>query len=460
MNGDPRDEAPERSLPANIEAEAGLLGAIFLNTRAYDRVSGFLQPEHFYDPLHQRIYAACTTLIERGEKATPATLHHLFESEHAAYLAKLAVNATTVLNAADYAKVIHDLHLRRSLIAYAEAIREGAYSAELDVTAADQVGAAREKLDMVSDELRAEVSTVSVGEAAGAAIAAAEEALQRGGGLLGLPSGVSVLDRQLHGFQAPSFIIVAGSTSMGKTSFALTVAHTAAKAGHLVGFISLEMSAKEIGERLLSFETGFSVKQIRSGLPQAELDGDPWDALLAARSRLDELPVLIEDGSGLTPDRIGAIGRRWVQQGLKLLVIDYIGLVKPPQTLARFGPVAQVTHISAALKGLAKTLNVPVVALAQLSRANRARENKRPMLSDLRDSGALEQDADVVIFLHRPDYYLERERPDPESAQFDAWRDQLDKVRGRAEVIVAKNRHGSLAVHDVRFEARTMRFAD
>lgn len=460
MNGDPRDDAPERTPPANPQAELGLLGAILLNNRAYGRVSGFLQPEHFHEPLHQRIYAACQAMIERGGKADPATLHHLFQGEHAAYIASAAANATTIINAQDYGHVIHDLHLRRSLIDCAEAIREDAYTAELDVTAADQVGAAREKLDMVSDELRAEISTVSVGDAASAAINAAEAALKRGGGLLGLPSGVSVLDRQLHGFQAPAFVIVAGSTSMGKTSFALTVTHSAARAGHLVGFISLEMSAKEIGERLLSFETGFSVKQIRSGLPQTEIGGDPWASLLDARRRLDALPVLIEDGAGLTPERIGAVGRRWAQQGMKLLVVDYIGLVKPPAALARFGPVAQVTAISAALKGLAKSLDVPVLALAQLSRANRARENKRPMLSDLRDSGALEQDADVVIFLHRPDYYLERERPDPESSQYGAWEDQLDKVRGRAEVIVAKNRHGSLAVHDIQFDAKTMRFTD
>ena len=438
----------------------GLLGAILINNRAFDRVSPFLEPEHFHEPLHRRIYAACRTLIERGEKADPATLHHLFDGEHAAYVAKTAANATTIINAADYGRVVHDLHLRRSLISYAEAIREDAYTMGLDITASAQVDAAREKLDTVSDELRAEVSTVSIGEAAGEALEAAEAAAKSEGKLLGLPTGVLALDRHIHGLQKPDFIVVAGSTSMGKTAFALTAAHASAKAGHLVGLISLEMSAKEIGERLLSFETGYPVSAIRSGFPQPDIGEDPWGDLLDARRRLDELPILIEDGSGLTPDRIGAVGRRWKQKGLKLLIVDYLGLVKPPAVVAKFGPVAQMTHISAALKGLAKSLNVPLLALAQLSRANRARENKRPMLSDLRDSGAIEQDANTVIFLHRADYYWERERPDPESEKFPAWQAELEKLRGRAEIIVAKNRQGSLAVHDVRFHSETMRFRD
>ena len=461
MIGDPRDEAPpERTPPANVEAEAGLLGAIFLNTRAFDRVSGFLQPEHFHDPLHQRIYEACKTLIERGEKATPATLHHLFEREHAAYLAKLAVNATTVLNAADYGRLVHDLYLRRSLIEQAEAIREDAYSLGLDVSASDQVGAAREKLDMVSDELRAEASTVSIGAAAGAAIDAADRAAKAGGMLLGLPTGIGKLDRHIHGLQGPDFIVVAGSASMGKTALALTTAHTAARAGHSVGLISLEMSARQIGERLLAAETGYSVMQIRSGFPEPELSGDPWSDLLEARQRLDKLPLLIDDGSGLTPERIGAVARRWAQQGIELLIVDYLGLIAPPAMLARAGRNEQMTHVSSSLKGLAKSLDIPLVALAQLSRANRSRDNKRPILSDLRDSGAIEQDADLVLFLHRPEYYHERERPDPGSNGYAEWEDALAAMRGKAEIIVAKHRQGSLAVHDVHFDAKTMRFTD
>ena len=461
MSGDPRDgEAPERTPPANVQAELGLIGAILLNNRAYDRVAEFLEPEHFVEPLHQKIYAACKTLIDRGEKADPATLHHHFAGEHAVYVAKTAASATTIINAADYGHVIHDLHIRRQLIAYAGRLETGAYTVGLDVTAGDLVEDAREGLALVSDELRAEESTVSIGAAAGEAIDAAERAAKSQGKLLGLPTGVMALDRHIHGLQAPDFVIVAGSTSMGKTAFALTVLRAVAKAGHKVGLISLEMSARQIGERLLAMETGYSVMDIRAGFPQPELGTEPWSDLLDARQRLDAMPVDIDDGSALTPERIAAIGRRWKTKALSLLIVDYLQLVKPPAATLRFGPVAQITAISAALKALAKSLDVPLVALSQLSRANQARENKRPTLADLRQSGALEQDADIVIFLHRPDYYLERERPDPDSNAFTDWELQLSKVRGRAEIIVAKQRQGSLAVHDVRFDQKIMQFTD
>jgi replicative DNA helicase len=461
-------EFPSISSLANVEAEQQILGAIMANNGILQRLSPFLDAHHFADERHAMLYRSCLSLVERGSTADPITLSRFVRSSGMleavggnAYLARLVSAVLSVSSAVDYGKLIVDLWRRRAAL---EGMR----------LAADRL--IRDDLDdpsgKILDEIAADLSTIAtVGSAtnlvsAGAAAMSAIETVERKqrGEIVTTKTGFRDLDRRLGGLLPSRLYLLAGRPSMGKTAAGQWIAFNVARAGVPVLIVSLEMTADELSMRWLAGLTGIDLERINSG----DIDANEQSRLVAAKVDLDALPITIEDRAGLTVQEISGIARK-VFRGAKraLLIIDHLGLVDVPAREGA-GRVEKTTDLSNSLKRLAKTLRHPVLALAQLSRANEQREDKRPQLSDLGWSGALEQDADVVIFTHRESYYLERAKPSrrPRQTQAEAdidlsdWLAQCEAARGRAELSIAKNRNGSIGIIGVAFEERVARFSD
>lgn len=476
----PDDEGTEgyRVPPHNIEAEQALLGAILVNNEAYDRLSSFLEPTHFFDALHGRIYEAAAKLITAGHLASPVTLKNFFERDEALaeiggpqYLARLAGAATTIINAEEYGRTIYDLAIRRELIQVGIGLHNRAYDAPVDDTPAAQILEAEQQLYQLAERGKYEGGFRSFHESLKGAIDMAAAAYERDGGLSGISSGLRDLDKMMGGLQPSDLIILAGRPSMGKTALATNIAFNAAKAykaehhtdgtvevkdGAIVGFFSLEMSAEQLATRLLAEQSGVPSESIRRG----RIQEDEFHALVDASRELQSIPLYIDDTGGLTIATLAARARRLKRQrGLGLLVIDYL------QLLAGSGKsgenrVQEVTQITTGLKTLAKELNVPVLALSQLSRQVESRDDKRPQLSDLRESGSIEQDADVVMFVFREEYYVQRREPREGTPEHLAWQEEMNQVHGLAEVIIGKQRHGPTGTVKLQFQANVTRFAD
>ncbi len=466
----------------------GLLGAILLNNRAFERVSEFLSEEHFSEEFHRRIWRACKTLIERGQRADPTTLRHFFESDEvyraiggAAYVARLAANATTVINAADYGRLIHDLSIRRELIELGTDIVNDAFSGDLEVSAVDQIENAEQNLYDLATTGSYEGGFRSLTAAVADAVDMAQAAFRREGKTVGVPSGFTELDLMLGGLHKSDLLVLAGRPSMGKTALATNIAFHVAeaaaeaaetgpgtasgagKAPPAVGFYSLEMSAEQLANRLVAEQTKISSDKIRRG----ELNESQFERLVVASRKLEGLAFFIDDTPALTTSALRTRARRLKRQhGLALLVVDYLQLVSGSRNARNDSRVQEVSEITRGLKTLAKELDVPVLALSQLSRAVENREDKRPQLADLRESGTIEQDADVVMFIYREEYYLERQEPsrraDEEAAKFlerqEQWEERRSKAEGRAEVIVAKQRHGPTGRVMLRFHPEMTKF--
>jgi replicative DNA helicase len=477
-----------RTPPYNSEAEQTLLGALLINNAAYLRVSEFLQPEHFGNAMHGRIFAAIGKLIERGQIANPVTLKDLFDQDGALteiggaqYLARLAEAAFTVIDAADYGRIIHDLYLRRQLIALGEDIVNDAFRQDLDDTAPGQIERAEKALFDLATTGQADGGFLAFGAALTNAIANAEAAFKRSGKTVGVATGFRDLDNKLGGLHPSDLIVLAGRPSMGKTALATNIAFNAAKKyrplhtsdgrkaaedGAVVGFFSLEMSAEQLATRILAEESGTSSDRIRRG----EVSREDFDRFVAASERLQKLPLFVDDTPALTISGLRTRARRLLRQhGLGLIVVDYLQLLRPSnQARAQDNRVQEISEITRGLKTLAKELNVPVLALSQLSRAVEQREDKRPLLSDLRESGSIEQDADVVMFIFREEYYLSRLQPTKLADESDEkyqgrvknWQDNCEEVYGITEVIVAKQRHGPIGAIKLHFTAETTRFED
>ena len=469
-----------RTVPHNIEAEKALLGAIFVNNRAHDRVSEFLRPEHFALAPHGRIYEACMRLIERGQIADPVTLKRLFEQDELladiggpAYLAELAMSAVTVINAGEYGRLIYDLHLKRELIGLGEDMVNRAYGAEIDERANEQIEMAEAKLYDLATTGNYEGGFVPFRQSVLKAIEMAERAHKREGQLAGVTTGLVDLDKILGGLHPSDLVILSGRPSMGKTALATNIAYNAAysyarskgEEGAVVGFFSLEMSAEQLAARILSEQTDISSDRMRKG----ELSNEEFERLVVASQMLHEIPIFIDDTPALTISALRTRARRVKRQhGLGLIVIDYLQLLSGSANSRNDGRVQEVSEITRGLKTLAKELDVPVLALSQLSRQVEARENKRPQLADLRESGSIEQDADVVTFIFREEYYLDREspiqRPDEKGDRFmekkAQWEQRLNEVRNIAEVIVAKQRHGPIGTVKLMFQGAYTRFGN
>src|SRR5580704_17575729 len=479
------DPEPIRVPPYNTEAEQALLGAIFRNNLAHGRVADFLEPEHFGNAVHGRIYAAIGKLIERGQVANPVTLKNLFDQDGALaeiggaqYLTRLAEAAVTIINAEDYGRRIHDLHLRRQLIGLGEDVVNDAFRHDLDDSAVIQIERAEARLFELASTGQAEGGLKKLEAALKNALDSAEAAFKRSGRTVGVATGFTDLDKKLGGLHPSDLVILAGRPSMGKTSLATNIAFNAAKAyvegvgpdgrkiaedGAVIGFFSLEMSAEQLATRILAEESGVSSDRIRRG----EVRKDDFDKFVTASNRLASVPLYIDDTPALSVAALRTRARRLKrQQGLGLIVIDYLQLLRPSnQTRAQDNRVQEISEITRGLKALAKELDVPVLALSQLSRAVEQREDKRPMLADLRESGSIEQDADVVMFIFREEYYLSREptrRPDEAeskySERYQEWRERLETVHGLGEIIVAKQRHGPIGAVKLRFDAETTKF--
>ena len=482
-SGDQRFREP----PHNFEAEQALLGAILVNNLAYNRVSDFLRPEHFADPLHGRIFEAAARLIERNQVATPVTLKPFFEREEAlqqaggaAYLARLAGAAISIIDAGDYGRQIHDLYLRRQLIDVGENLVNGAFAPDIEEPATSQIEQAEKKLYDLATAGQIEGGFKPFGSALAEAVEVAESAYKRDGGLTGVASGLHALDQLLGGLHRSDLIVLAGRPAMGKTALATNIAFYAAKQyreefdengraqavdGAVIGFFSLEMSAEQLATRILAEQAQVSSEKIRRG----ELNAHDFNNVLARSRELQMVPLFIDDTPGLTVQALRTRARRLKRQhGLGMIVVDYLQLLQGAGRSRDTNRVQEISEITRGLKTLAKELDVPVIALSQLSRAVEQREDKRPQLADLRESGSIEQDADVVMFVYRDEYYVVREEPkerDNESREhfndrFDRWKKRGDDAAGKAEVIVAKQRHGPTGTIKLSFEGAITKFGN
>lgn len=458
-------------LPHNIEAEQHLLGAILLNGAAIERVDDFLRPEHFYDALHAKIFELSQGLISSGKPATPVTLSPFFPDQQeivpglsiSDYLGRLVTSATTLFNAREYGRLIYNLAARRRLIQVGTDLVESATDAGSGVSAADLIADAEAQLYSVVEKAEGTDAT-PISEAFAQAIEAANAAYQAGGRLLGLSTGLVDFDEAIGGLCPANLVILAGRPGMGKSALGMGIAMHAARSeivnsdgevrAPVVHVYSLEMTGEEIASRLLSPEAGIASSDLRRG----RFSEDGMRSIVGAAERLQRSKLYIDQSSGLSIAQLAARARRAKRRyGCDLIVIDYLQLLRGS---GRENRTQDVTEITVGLKSLAKELGVPVVALSQLSREVEKRSDKRPQLSDLRESGSIEQDADVVVFVYREEYYVELERPGPEEIDKRAlWEDRMREVSGRAELIVAKQRHGSTGIIAVQFDGKAAAFS-
>jgi replicative DNA helicase len=478
------EDLPFRAAPHNLEAEQALLGAILVNNEAHDRVSGFLEPHHFYDPLHQQIYETVAKLIASGKQATPITVKTFFENAEpidanttvAQYLGRLAVNAATIINARDYGRTIYDLAIRRQLILIGEDMVNGAYDSPVDFPPKEQIEEAETRLFALAESGKYGQGFQSFSNALTTAIEMANSAYRREGGLSGIATALKALDGKMGGLQSSDLIILAGRPSMGKTALATNIAFNVARArarslkerpdlppsdpehdGAVVGFFSLEMSAEQLATRIMSEQAGIPSEKIRRGM----IDETDFKRLVETSQEMASLPLFIDQTGGITIAQLAARARKLKrQQGLGLLIVDYLQLLSGSGRRASDNRVQEVSEITTSLKALAKELSVPIVALSQLSRAVENREDKRPQLADLRESGSIEQDADVVMFVFREEYYVERTKPSEGTPEFQDWMSKMQLVSGRAEVIIGKQRHGPVGTVNLQFDGSVTRFSD
>ena len=468
-----------RSAPHNIEAEQSLLGAILVNNDAFYRVSDFLEPKHFYEPIHQTIFETAASLIRMGKVATPVTLKTFLPADTdiggmtvGQYLARLAAEATTIINAQDYGRTIYDLSLRRDLIGIGEDMVNVAYDAPVDFAPRAQIEDAERKLYELAESGRYEGGFQRFSQAMKTAIDMAANAYQRDGKLSGISTGLRDLDSKMGGLQRSDLIVLAGRPGMGKTSLATNIAYNIARAyqpetkadgtttaanGGVVGFYSCEMSAEQLATRILAEQTRISSSMIRrGGIKQEE-----FDRLRDYTIELEHLPLYVDETGGLSISQLTARARRLKRQrGLDVIMVDYIQLLSGSGKRGNDNRVQEVTEITTNLKALAKELNVPVVALSQLSRQVENRDDKHPQLSDLRESGSIEQDADVVLFVYREEYYLQNKEPKMGTPEHEKWKLDMELAHGKAEVIIAKQRHGPTGTVPLQFEGQYTRFSD
>jgi len=479
-------EPAPQVLPQNVEAEAALLGALMIDNRLVEDVQLKLRPDHFFEPLHGRIYESILRMTDANRVANPVTLKPMFDGDEAmkevggpAYLAQLTGSGAAIIGARDFAAQIYDLALLRALVGVGRDLVEGALDTSEEIAPLEQIEKAETELYKVAEEGGAEGKAKSFAEATKEALQMAERALNSGGHLSGLTTGLEAMNSKIGGLHRSDLIIVAGRPGMGKSSLATNMAFAAAQrflrdqedgiapekgAGAPVALFSLEMSADQLATRILAEQSGITAENLRMG----RITQHEFRDLARAAAELQSLPLYIDDTPGLTIAALRTRARRLKRQkGIGMVIVDYLQLLQGTGRNNNDNRVNEISEISRGLKTLAKELDVPVVGLSQLSRAVEQREDKRPQLSDLRESGSIEQDADIVLFIYREDYYLKAVEPDfplPEEvekqAKYEAWKEKYDPVAGRAEIIVAKQRHGSTGIVRVRFDGRTTKFSD
>ncbi len=465
--------------PSNIEAEQALLGALLLNNEIFDRIEPIVKAHHFYEPVHGRIFELLARRIQKNALASPVTLkpfladdEGLAELGGTEYLANLAASAISLAAARDYAETIRDLALRRDLVRIGEEIVTRASTFEAEQEPTEQITEAEQALYSLAERGKLEGGFVNFAQAAAMAANMVNAAFQRGGGLAGISSGLHELDYKLGGFRNSDLLILAGRPSMGKTALATNIAFNIARKykkgtrpdgsegaveGGVVGFFSLEMSAEQLANRILAAESQIKSHELLSG----RLEEEEFRRFLEVAAELERIPLYIDDTPALQIHSLAARARRLKRQkGLDVLVVDYLQLVRPSSGRMSDGRVQEVSEITQGLKAIAKELDIPVLALSQLSRKVEDRDDKRPQLADLRESGSIEQDSDVVMFVFREEYYHERQKPSEDSDKFPEWQQKAERLHARAEVIIGKQRHGPIGTVDLHFEGKFTRFTD
>ncbi len=465
------------SLPHNLEAEQALLGALMFDNAVFERLSDRLRGSHFYEPFHQRLYDAIEDHIRQGMLAEPTILMERFKQDPAfqefgglRYLADLVDRAPPAANAPDYARVVYDLALRRDLIRIGGEIIKEAPAPE--TPAIDQIESAEQQLYTLAETGKPSSGFVSFSHALSGAVQMAAEAYQRDGKLAGLATNLDDLDQKLGGLHPSDLLILAGRPSMGKTALATNIAFNVARnyrweptpegrktvSGGVVAFYSLEMSAEQLAMRILADASGVSSDKLRKG----EIDAADFGRIRDAAVEIGESPLYIDATGGLSISKLAARARRLkrMEHGLDLIIVDYLQLVTTGEGNSQKNRVQEVSEITGGLKALAKELSVPIIALSQLSRQVEQREDKRPQLSDLRESGSIEQDADCVMFVYRESYYLGRAEPREGTEEHLKWQEDMDRLRNQAEVVIGKQRHGPIGIVKLSFDADTTKFGN
>ena len=481
----PEGGGPE--LPQNVEAEAALLGAMMIDNRVAEDVLMRLKPDHFFEPVHGRVFAAILSLLNRNMIANPVTLRPLFEADEGLkelggppYLARLTGSSASLIGARAFADQIYDLAMLRALVSVGRGMVESALDTSEEVNPRGQIEAAEVALYQVSEQ-GGETGTVKTfAQATAIAVEMAERALNSGGNVSGITTGLDTVNTKLGGLHPSDLLILAGRPGMGKTSLATNIAFNAARrwirdkedgieegksVGAPVAFFSLEMSADQLATRILSEQSGITGESLRKGL----ISQSDFKQLARAAAELETLPLYIDDTPALTIAALRTRARRLQRRhGIRLIVVDYLQLLQGSGRGSGDNRVQEISEISRGLKTLAKELSVPVLALSQLSRAVEQREDKRPQLSDLRESGSIEQDADIVLFVFREDYYVAAKEPKRPTDGDDArifedhakWMADMERVFGLSELIVAKQRHGATGKVILKFDAKSTRFMD
>jgi len=476
----------QRHPPSNERAEMALLGALLANNKAYERISEFLAPEHFVDPVHGRIYQAIVRRVEAGQLADAITLKAEFEHSGlldevggTAYFAQLLTAMVGIINAGEYGRAVHDAWLRRQLIDIGEVVVNNAFGAEAELDGRQQIEVAESALFRLATQGGNDGGFVTFERALTEAILGAERAFRRSGHVSGLTTGLRDLDKKIGGLHTSDLMILAGRPGMGKSALATKIAFGAAHAlmrearaedpngvpKGSVAIFSLEMSAEQLATRLLAEESRISGDRIRRG----EIGQRDFDRFVQVSREIAGLPLHIDDTPAITLSALRTRCRRLKRtKGLSLVVVDYLQLMRPSVGTKPESRVLEISQITQGLKAIAKELAVPVLALSQLSRAVESREDKRPQLSDLRESGTIEQDADMVLFIYRDEYYLQQRAPkqmafdseDKFQSALDKWQRDMELVHNKAEILIEKQRHGPTGKIDVLFEGEYTRFAD
>ncbi|MBM5786595.1 MAG: replicative DNA helicase [Pelagibacterales bacterium] len=459
-----------KELPNNIEAEQIILGSILVNNEIFDEISNIINENIFFDPIHQKIFSYISTLISKGLLATPITLKNYLENDQSLkeiggsdYIAKLTRLSGSILQAKDFAKLIYDLHLRRKLIELSGETLSEANNKNLETSAEQLIEKTEKKLFDLAERGKFDRSYISFQNALIETVEMAQKAFKNDEGIVGVPTGLKDLDERLGGLHSSDLLIIAGRPSMGKTALATNIAFHAAKnilekkgGKSSVAFFSLEMSSEQLSTRILSEQTRIKSNDIRRG----KITEDELERFIETSKTIAELPLYIDETPAIKISTLANRARRIKRlHGIDMIVVDYIQLMKT-DNYKYDGRVQEIGEITQGLKALAKELNVPVLALSQLSRAVEQREDKKPQLSDLRESGSIEQDADVVMFVYRPEYYLEKSEPQAGTAEHITWQEKMSQIHNQAQIIIGKQRHGPTGVINVEFDSAYTKFKD
>ena len=463
------DVSKDNKIPKNIESEQTILGSILANNEIFDEITNELDENYFFDPIHQKIYKIISNLISKGLLANPVTIKNFFNSKEELteiggieYLIKLTKVSTTKNQIKYYSQLLSDLYIRRQLINISEETLEESKNKDLEISGINILENTERKLFEIAERGEFQRSFVTFKEALKETIDMATAAYKNDQGIVGVPSGLSDLDDRLGGLHKQDLIIIAGRPSMGKTALATNIAFYAAQninKNNLktsVAFFSLEMSSEQLSTRILAEQSRIKSNDIRRG----KINQEDFERFIEASKNLEMLPLHIDDTPAITISALSNRARRLKRkEGLDLIVVDYIQLMKS-SGYRNEGRVLEIAEITQGLKALAKELDVPILALSQLSRQVEQREDKKPQLSDLRESGSIEQDADVVMFVFREQYYLEKQEPKPGTAEHVEWQEKMSQIHNEAEIIIGKQRHGPTGVIKLEFESAFTKFKD